>query len=202
MRREVEASALGRVISTVNVVDIGVLDGVSAEELERALTGNALTRTGRHGKQLFFRISKGGWLTVHLGMTGGLMFLEREEGPPQYSRVQFDFEDGGFARIRGHAQVRGHRTHGFKGIIPEAEETGTGRSDDREGGFCGPSKETSTPHQDGPVGPVGFGRRGQLVLGRGSVPMRSAPDGPGGRAGRGSVRLHPPEPGLGAEVLT
>jgi formamidopyrimidine-DNA glycosylase len=94
VRRQVEASALGRIIAIVNVLDIGVLDEVSAEDLEWALTGRALTRTDRHGKQLFFRIGKGGWLTMHLGMTGGMMFLEGGEGPPPYSRVQFDFEDG------------------------------------------------------------------------------------------------------------
>jgi formamidopyrimidine-DNA glycosylase len=36
-------------------------------------------------------------------MTGYLMFLERGEGPPLYSRVRFDFEDGGsmiFADMR------------------------------------------------------------------------------------------------------
>ncbi len=182
-------------------LDIGVLDGVFRRGLERALTGRALTRTDRHGKQLFFRIGKGRWLTVHLGMTGGLMFLERWAGSaPIFTRVRFDFEDGASLVFED------MRKFGAIGLTPskasflEREETGTGRAGDRKGGFCGPSIATSTPHQDGPAGPVRFGWSGQPLLGRGSVPMRSAPDGPGGRTGRGSVRLHPPELGHRAEI--
>ncbi len=94
MRRDVDASALGRIIASVKVLDIGVLEDVSADGLKRALTGRALTRTDRHGKQLFFRIGRGRWLTVHLGMTGDIIFLEDGQGPPRFTRVRLDFEDG------------------------------------------------------------------------------------------------------------
>jgi formamidopyrimidine-DNA glycosylase len=94
VRRKVEASALGRTIASVEVLDIGVLEGASTEGLKTALTGHALTRTDRHGKQLFFRIGNGRWLTVHLGMTGDLIFLEDGRGLPRFTRVRFDFEDG------------------------------------------------------------------------------------------------------------
>ncbi len=94
MRRDIEASALGHIIASVKVLDIGVLDDVTADGLSRALTGRALTRTDRHGKQLFFRIGRGRWLTVHLGMTGNMMVLEGRQDPPRFTRVRFDFEDG------------------------------------------------------------------------------------------------------------
>ncbi len=94
VRRDVDASVLGRIIVTVKVLDPGVLEDITADGLRKALTGRALTRTDRHGKQLFFRIGKGRWLTVHLGMTGDLIFLEDGQGPPRFTRVRFDFEDG------------------------------------------------------------------------------------------------------------
>ncbi len=94
MRRDVDASALGRIIASVKVLDTGVLEDVSADGLRRALTGRALTRTDRHGKQLFFRIGRGRWLTVHLGMTGDLILLENGQDPPRFTRVRLDFEDG------------------------------------------------------------------------------------------------------------
>jgi formamidopyrimidine-DNA glycosylase len=95
VRRSVKASALGRRIASAMVLDTGVLEDVTAEELEGALTGQALTGAARHGKQLFLQVGQGRWLTVHLGMTGGVQVLEDRQDLPRFTRVRLDFDDGG-----------------------------------------------------------------------------------------------------------
>jgi formamidopyrimidine-DNA glycosylase len=62
-----------------------VLRRVDAEALTRALTGATLLASESHGKQMFFRFSKGGWLGLHLGMTGRL----RVE-PPEFEAGRHD----------------------------------------------------------------------------------------------------------------
>jgi formamidopyrimidine-DNA glycosylase len=49
-----------------------VLRGADAEALRRTLTGAVLLGSEAHGKQMFFRFSRDGWLGLHLGMTGSL----------------------------------------------------------------------------------------------------------------------------------
>jgi formamidopyrimidine-DNA glycosylase len=49
-----------------------VLRGADTEALRRTLTGAILLSSEAHGKQMFFRFSRKGWLGLHLGMTGQL----------------------------------------------------------------------------------------------------------------------------------
>jgi len=51
--------------------------GTNAADLEKALAGRKLLRSEARGKQMLFEFSAGGWLGVHLGMTGHL----RQERP-------------------------------------------------------------------------------------------------------------------------
>ena len=53
-----------------------IFRGVDTSDLQRKLTGAILEESFRHGKQMVFRFS-GGWLGIHLGMTGEL----RAEAP-------------------------------------------------------------------------------------------------------------------------
>ena len=49
-----------------------IFRGTDAAALQKALQGSTLLGSEAHGKQLLFRFSKGGWLGIHLGMTGKL----------------------------------------------------------------------------------------------------------------------------------
>ncbi|HZM01955.1 MAG TPA: DNA-formamidopyrimidine glycosylase family protein [Candidatus Saccharimonadales bacterium] len=49
-----------------------IFRGTDATALQKALRGSTLLGSEAHGKQLLFRFSKGGWLGIHLGMTGKL----------------------------------------------------------------------------------------------------------------------------------
>jgi formamidopyrimidine-DNA glycosylase len=76
-------AGLGRRVTAVRVHGgARVFRGVEAGRLVAGLEGRALAGVKRHGKQLLFGFGGGGWLSVHLGMTGEL----RAERP--------DFEGG------------------------------------------------------------------------------------------------------------
>jgi formamidopyrimidine-DNA glycosylase len=62
-----------------------VFRGIEPGQLIRSLTGVTLLGSEAHGKQMLFQFSKGGWLGVHLGMTGAL----RAESPT-YSPARND----------------------------------------------------------------------------------------------------------------
>ncbi len=49
-----------------------VLRGADTKALRKTLAGALLQSSEAHGKQMFFRFSRGGWLGLHLGMTGEL----------------------------------------------------------------------------------------------------------------------------------
>jgi formamidopyrimidine-DNA glycosylase len=94
-RRRASRGALGRRIRRVEVRATRLLAGVASAKLRRALNDNRLTATRRHGKQLFLRLERGGWLTVHFGMTGALVCFRQAAAEPPYTRVRIDFRDGG-----------------------------------------------------------------------------------------------------------
>jgi len=49
-----------------------IFRGTDAAALQKTLRGSTLLGSEAHGKQMLFRFSKGGWLGIHLGMTGKL----------------------------------------------------------------------------------------------------------------------------------
>jgi len=62
-----------------------IFRGNDLDALRRTLTGAKLTGSEARGKQMLFKFSKGGWLGVHLGMTGE---LRRE--PSVFARGKHD----------------------------------------------------------------------------------------------------------------
>jgi formamidopyrimidine-DNA glycosylase len=93
VRRFVEERCQGRTISRLKVIDEGILDGIGKEALVRSVQGRRIVAVKRHGKQLFLELSDG-VLTVHLGMTGDLLMLNRKERTPSHVRVLIILEDG------------------------------------------------------------------------------------------------------------
>ncbi|MBI5094212.1 MAG: hypothetical protein HZB26_17455 [Candidatus Hydrogenedentes bacterium] len=93
-RRFVETHALSLRIKRVAVPAPSLLDGVSAQTLRRALTGQVFETTHRHGKWLFVRTSAGRWLVLHFGMTGSLGCYPTRDAAPRFVRMRFDFANG------------------------------------------------------------------------------------------------------------
>jgi formamidopyrimidine-DNA glycosylase len=57
------------------------------------LKGSSITAWHRRGKYLLAELSPGGWLGVHLRMTGQLLWLERAEALHKHTRVRLFFSD-------------------------------------------------------------------------------------------------------------
>ena len=91
-RRVLERHGLRRVVTAVEVLDPGLVVNSTPVALARALAGDRLTGTRRHGKNLFAARGRGGHLWMHFGMTGSLEPFREE--PPAHARLLFRFERG------------------------------------------------------------------------------------------------------------
>ncbi|MEO6739762.1 MAG: DNA-formamidopyrimidine glycosylase family protein [Chthoniobacteraceae bacterium] len=61
--------------------------GSDPAEIERTLRGAMLLGSETRGKQIAFRFSKGGWLGVHLGMSGGLRVEPADFSPGKHDHL-------------------------------------------------------------------------------------------------------------------
>jgi len=95
-RRYLEATSLSQTIAAAKVKDPRILSGVSAKQIEQALAGRKFNSVSRHGKRLFLSLGKDLWLTLHLGLTGGLLYFQNEEDEPGHTRLIIRFENGRF----------------------------------------------------------------------------------------------------------
>lgn len=92
--RRVSDSCRGRPIDHASTADPGILEGISAQGLERRLKGEHLRSSRRHGKHLFIELSGAGTLAMHFGMNGSLRLVSEGEPDPPYTRFQLYFEEG------------------------------------------------------------------------------------------------------------
>ena len=113
-KRYLDRTALRRTIVDVVVNDARTLNQLSPEEFTRRLKGDRFEESRRHGKHLLVRLGRGGWLTLHFGMTGTLAWFEDPADEPPYDRVRFDFE-------RGHLGYVNRRMLGRVGLVEDAE---------------------------------------------------------------------------------
>lgn len=97
-KRLLARNALRRTIDRVVVSDARILGELPARTFIARLRGARFTAVRRHGKHLFAAIDRGGWLTLHFGMTGALQTARDRETAPPFTRVRFDFvHDGSLA---------------------------------------------------------------------------------------------------------
>jgi len=98
-KRYLDAHALRRTIVDVAVNDVRILGDLPADAFVVRLRGNRFEESRRHGKHLLVRLQRGGWLTLHFGMTGNLVYFRKGEDDPPYDRVRFDFEGSHLAYV-------------------------------------------------------------------------------------------------------
>jgi formamidopyrimidine-DNA glycosylase len=84
-RNYLEKHALNKVIKEAEAANPYMLQDVSKKELEAVLKGNAFVSTHRHGKFLFVKLKKGGYLMMHFGMTGYFESYEAGEKVPYFA---------------------------------------------------------------------------------------------------------------------
>lgn len=109
-RRLLTSTSLRRKIARVSGADRRLVAPVSPRTFAAKLAGQRFVSARRHGKYLFARLDKGGWLALHFGMTGSLDYVRRRAEVPRFSRIKFEFTDGSrlvFADKRrlGHLRV-------------------------------------------------------------------------------------------------
>jgi formamidopyrimidine-DNA glycosylase len=90
-RRYLEATSLCQTIKAAKVLDERILNSVSAELLEQSLVGLQFHSAYRYGKRLFLELNLDLWLTLHLGLTGRLFYLQSGEDEPDHTRLLITF---------------------------------------------------------------------------------------------------------------
>jgi formamidopyrimidine-DNA glycosylase len=94
-KRVLVKNALRKTIERVVVSDARILGKLSDRTFASRLQGAKLIAARRHGKHLLANIDRGGWLTLHFGMTGGLQFVGSREEEPPFTRLRLDLTDDG-----------------------------------------------------------------------------------------------------------
>ncbi len=89
IRREILPYVKGKVFSGLEIKDGRNIKGITPKLLEKKLEGKKILGIERRAKYLVFPLSPGGFLVVHLGMTGRLLFA-----PDPYLKVTFVFTGG------------------------------------------------------------------------------------------------------------
>jgi formamidopyrimidine-DNA glycosylase len=92
VRRGLQSSVLGRTIRGAEV-RVPALRWPLPEALDARLRGARVHEVLRRGKYLLLRLD-GGWLIVHLGMSGTLRFLPHPEPARRHDHVDLVFEHG------------------------------------------------------------------------------------------------------------
>jgi formamidopyrimidine-DNA glycosylase len=93
-KRYLDRHALRRTIERVVVGDARILGDLSEKAFVARLKGNRFEESRRHGKHLLARLRRDGWLPLHFGMTGNLVYFEDAADAPPYDRVRFDLAGG------------------------------------------------------------------------------------------------------------
>jgi len=93
-RQRFDRKARGRTVSEVRVLVSRLLNRVTPKKLNRALVGQRVVATKRHGKHLFVELDGGSVLALHFGMTGEIVPLAKGREPPRYTALHLVFDDG------------------------------------------------------------------------------------------------------------
>ncbi|HEY4271782.1 MAG TPA: DNA-formamidopyrimidine glycosylase family protein [Candidatus Udaeobacter sp.] len=115
-KKYLDSTSLHQRITSVEVRDAYVLQGISARELARRVESHRFEHSRRHGKHLFVRADDELWLRLHFGMTGSLHYLNGDEEPPKTARVLFHFAKN------SHLAFDDQRKFGEIGLIKNVDE--------------------------------------------------------------------------------
>ncbi|QDU59486.1 Formamidopyrimidine-DNA glycosylase [Planctomycetes bacterium Pan216] len=87
--RQIRPKTLGRQILSVRKASASMAD-CPFGTFRKHLPGQTIERLDRHGKWMFFRLSDGNTLVIHLGMTGRLGIAHHGEPPAKHTHLRLD----------------------------------------------------------------------------------------------------------------
>jgi len=93
-RRYVEDHALHRKIQVIKLSTAQMLQNTTLNSLKEVLESNTFVSTYRHGKFLFIKLKEHGFLMLHFGMTGELLYAGKNNTPPKNYILRIHFHDG------------------------------------------------------------------------------------------------------------
>jgi formamidopyrimidine-DNA glycosylase len=99
VRRTLDPLLRQRVIADFRLLWHRTLERPDLERFNESVVGASITAVSRRGKLVVLELDSGGAITIHLRMTGELLFwpdpgVERSADREPYLRAVFDFEDG------------------------------------------------------------------------------------------------------------
>ncbi len=142
IRRQLAGRIEGRVIEGATVSDARLVDPWETTDFADHLNGRRIERVDRVGKYLLLELDRGEALTLHLRMTGQLLWSDSVPDPPlPYTRAVLAFAGGGavtfadarrfgtasFLPCEGRTAIWGGRT-GVDAMSPSFTARALGRS--------------------------------------------------------------------------
>jgi formamidopyrimidine-DNA glycosylase len=91
IKNELLPHILGREITGVTLLWEGIVRWPSVEEFRSRIIGQRITGLNRRGKYLFFSLSSGEIMVMHMKMTGSLLV---DPGDDRFTRAIFHLDDG------------------------------------------------------------------------------------------------------------
>jgi formamidopyrimidine-DNA glycosylase len=93
-KKHLDKTSLNKHIKAVKIKDDYVLK-MPKEEFVKGVKGKKFEGSKRHGKWLFVKLNSEN-LLFHFGMSGDLMYHSSPDEEPEYSKIIFEFENGGY----------------------------------------------------------------------------------------------------------
>jgi formamidopyrimidine-DNA glycosylase len=92
VRQDILSFVKGRVIKKVEIISLrNILRGISPSRFKKELAGEKILDVKRRAKYLLFKLASGRYFTIHLGMTGRVLF-----SPDDYVKAVFHLSGGRF----------------------------------------------------------------------------------------------------------
>jgi len=93
-RRYINSTSLHQTIEQTHVHDDRILKQTTRQKLTQIVKQNQFNQTERHGKFMFAQLNNKHAVVFHFGMTGYFEYFENINNVPNYTKVQFDFDNG------------------------------------------------------------------------------------------------------------
>mgnify|MGYP000235634278 CR=1 FL=1 len=90
-KRYLDKTSLKQLITGIQVTDNRILN-TDENYLRESLKGKKFESSTRHGKYLLVDL-KPRYLVLHFGMSGDLKYFDKNEAPPKFSKVIFQFNN-------------------------------------------------------------------------------------------------------------